>query len=408
MGEFLFIILVVLVVARIAGSIARKLGQLPILGELIAGVVLGVITLYGPFSHYAEIELSKEFKILADLGIFFLMLMAGMEIEIKELVKASKAGLLVAFGGVVLPIVLGVSLGMAVLPASHLKLVQCLFLGVVLSITAIPALSRVLIELDLLKTRMGHTLISAAIIDDIIGLLLLSIVMGLMKDGAVLSLGVFGLLLAKITVFFIAAFLYGRFIMPLCVKHLSRLKIVEVEFSFVLVSAFAMGLLAEYAHMHFIIGALVTGMLVNKEVFSEGIVESVKQKLSAVTLGFFAPLFFVFVGLHVDIGAIGKAPLFAIALLFFAIIGKVVGAGVPARMLGFSWRESISMGFGMNGRGAVELVVAAVALEMGLFTQQGPVTPLLGSVFSSIIIMTIITTLLVPFGMKLFLPPAEK
>jgi Kef-type K+ transport system membrane component KefB len=123
-------------------------------------------------------------------------------------------------------------------------------------------------------------------------------------------------------------------------------------------------------------------------------------KVSGIALGFLAPVFFVSMGLHFDLSALGTAPLFAFVVLLAAIVGKVVGCGLPARLVGFSWRESMAIGIGMNGRGAVEIIVAAVALEAGLFALPVPTPPLITAMFSSIVIMAIITTIIVPLGIR--------
>jgi Kef-type K+ transport system membrane component KefB len=338
MIDLLLVILVILIAARLAGELMERLGQLALLGELLAGVALGALLLYGPFPQFAGLTEDEAFKAISNLGIFFLMLMAGMEMDVKELIKASKAGIIVGLGGSVLPLVLGYILGQVFLPESEYKFVQSFFLGVALSITAIPVLSRVLIDLRQLHTKLGHTLISASIMDDIVGLILLAVLTAMMAGGGAPSAGEFAFLIAKVAGFFVLALIIGRFIMSRLGRRLHQLKTKEVEFCLALTIALAFGVAAQYAGMHFIIGALVAGMFLREGVFGAEVVADIEDKVSGITLGFLAPIFFVSIGLHVDLSALGIAPLFVLALLATAIVSKVLGCGLPARLAGFSTR----------------------------------------------------------------------
>ncbi|MFC1918627.1 cation:proton antiporter [Chloroflexota bacterium] len=403
MAEMLIAILVVMLFARFAGELMERVGQLAILGELLAGISLGLLITYGPFSQFSGLAENEVFKAISSLGMLFLMLMVGMEMDVRELVKASKASIAVALGGIILPLGLGYTLGLVFLPESEYKVIQCFFLGVALSITAIPALSRILIDLRQLNTRLGNTIIGAAITDDVLGLILLAILTTMMLKGGVPSAGELALLIAKVAGFFVVVIITGRFLMlPMCRKF-HQLKSKEIEFSIAVIIALAFGIAAEYAGMHFIVGALVTGMLFREGRNEADIVADINSKVTGIALGFLAPIFFVSIGLHVDFSALSTAPLFVLAMLAVAIAGKMIGCGIPAKLAGFSSRESIAIGIGMNGRGAVEIAVAAVALEAGLFAQPVPTPPLVTAIFSSIIIMAIVTTLIVPIGMKPFL-----
>lgn len=400
MVELLFLILLVLVAARFAGELMERLGQLALIGELLAGIALGAILVYGPFPKFSGLAEDEVFKAICSLGIFFLMLMAGMEMDVKELIKASKAGIIVGLGGIALPLSLGYILGQVFLPESEYKFVQSFFLGVALSITAIPVLSRVLIDLRQLHTKLGHTIISASIMDDIMGLILLAVLTAMMAGGGAPSAAEFAFLIAKVAGFFVLALIMGRLIMPRLGRRLHQLRTKEVEFGIALIIALAFGVAAEYSGMHFIIGALVAGMFLREGTFGAEVVADIEDKVSGIALGFLAPIFFVSIGLHVDFSAFGSAPLFVLALLATAIVTKLLGCGLPARLAGFSTRESLAIGVGMNGRGAVELIVAAVALEAGLFSHPVPTPPLVTAIFSSIVIMAIVTTLIVPIGMR--------
>ncbi|MEJ2740085.1 MAG: cation:proton antiporter, partial [Dehalococcoidia bacterium] len=337
---------------------------------------------------------------IASIGMLFIMLSAGMEMDIGDLAKASKKGILVALGGMILPLGFGYVTGLLFLPDSEFKIAQCFFLGVALSITAIPALSRVLCDLNIMQTRIGNTLINAAIADDVLGLILLAILTAMITGEGIPSAATLGILIAKVIGFFIVSLTIGQFLMPFLGKRLSSIKIKEVELTIALIIALAFGIGAEYAGMHFIIGALVAGMFLREGTFGDKVAAELESKISGITLGFLAPIFFVSIGLNVDLSAFVVAPFFMLVLLFAAIIGKLLGSGIPARLTGFTKRESLAIGIGMNGRGAVEIIVAAVALETGLFTLPVPTPSIVSAIFSSEVIMAIVTTILVPLGMK--------
>ncbi len=400
MTELLIVLLVLMLVARAAGELMQRLGQLAILGELFAGILLGALIAYGPLSQFSELPENEVFGAITSLGMFFLMLMAGMEININKLLEASKTGIVVAMGGVIVPLGLGYLTGHIFLPESSYKFTQSFFIGVSLAITAVPALSRVLIELGQMDTRLGRTLMNAAIVDDVLGLFLLAILTTMLAEGGVPSIGELGLLAAKIVGFFLFVFAVGKLLMPRLgrMSRLSRFE--EIEFSVAMVIALVFGVAAEYAGMHFIIGALFAGMFLREETFGKKLAAHLEEHVAGITLGFLAPLFFISIGLHVNLSALTTAPGFVLALLLAAIIGKMLGCGLPAKMTAFSAKESLAIGIGMNGRGAVEIVVAVVALEAGLFTQPVPTPPVVTAIFSGIVIMSIVTTVFVPIGLK--------
>ena len=408
MTELLIVILVLVVLARVTGELMQRLGQLAILGELLIGIVIGALISYGSFTQFDGLVENEVFGAFTSLGMFLLMLMAGMEMDVNKLVKASKTGAVVALGGILIPLGLGYLIGHIFLPESSYKFVQSFFIGVALSITAVPALSRVLIELKQMDTRLGQTVMNAAIVDDVLGLFLLAILTTLLAEGGSSAAGEMAILAAKIIGFFIFVFIAGKYLIPQLGRLSTRSHFEEIEFSVAIVIALIFGIAAEYAGMHFIIGALFAGMFLREETFGKEMAEHLERHVSGITLGFLAPLFFVSIGLHVDLTALTTVPVFVLVILLAAFAGKLLGCGIPARLSGFSTKESLAIGVGMNGRGAVEIVVAVVALEAGLFTQPVPVPPMVAAVFSGIVIMAIITTIIVPIGMKPLLKEKEQ
>lgn len=409
--EIFLVILIIVGAARTGGELMERVKLPGLLGELLVGVILGVALLVIPWSglHILDITDDIFFKGLLDVAIFFLMFMAGLEVNLRDVLRASKVGIPVAAGGVMAPLLLGILVGLAFLPASEYKFAQTLFLGVALTITAIPVSVRALIDLGHLRSRVGSTIINAAVIDDIAGLVLLSFLTTILSAGGSISAGQILLILGKVALFLAVSIPVGRYIVPMVDKLLPTTKSSELHFSVFTAFGLAMAVLAEALGMHFIIGAFVGGLMVSDQVIhSRQHVADVEEKVKGITLGFLAPIFFVSIGLHLDASAFREAAWFTMALLGAAVGGKLLGCSIPALLTGMPWRESLAIGVGMNGRGAVELIVATVALEAGLFMVPEPVPTVVSSMFSAVVIVAITTTLMTPIGLRLLLRPQKK
>lgn len=400
--EILYILLVVLVVTRLGAEAAERLGQAALVGELIAGVVLGVVA--GQFSDtlpvLSDLSDNDVFQAITDLGIFFLMLLAGIELQPRELAESSKGALAVALGGTIVPLAMGMGLGWYYLPESEFKVAQALFLGVALAVTAIPIAVKVLMDLGQLESKAGRMIVSAAVIDDVLSLLLLAILTSVIRTGSVPDLASMFWLATQIAAFFAITIAIGRYGFPKASQWLKRAHAEEFEFSGLLIAALAFAMLAEALELHFIMGAFVAGLFFSRGTPDPEAFEDVKIKVSGVTTGFLAPVFFASIGLHLSFAALVEIPLFLALLIVIAIVGKIIGAGLTALWLGMDARDSMTVGIGMSGRGAVELVVADVALRAGLFSVPESPPPVVASLFSAVVIMAIATTLLMPIGLK--------
>ena len=196
--------------------------------------------------------------------------------------------------------------------------------------------------------------------------------------------------------FFAVTIPVGLYVFPFLASYFKRLRFPEVDFSMLLIAALAYATFAEAMGMHFIIGAFLAGMFFHPGMVPKASYRRVFVQMSGVTRGFLAPIFFVSVGLQLDFTAITQTPVFLTVLIVIALLSKFVGAGVPASAIGLSRRESAMVGVGMSGRGAVELIVAGIALEAGLFLQPTPPGPIVSSLYSSIVIMALVTTLAAP------------
>lgn len=403
--DILYILLILLIVSRVFGEAAERLRQPSLVGELLAGILLGAIAAHyrGTLPILANLDDNEVFTAITDLGIFFLMLYAGLELRPREFAKATKGGMPVAVGGLLVPLVLGYGFGWLTLPDSEHRFTQSLFIGTALAITAVPVAARVLVDMGKLKTGLGQLIISAAVVDDVLSLLLLALLTGVLQTGEMPGLEGILLIMAQVVVFFAVATLVGRFLFPLIGKWLLRSRADEFDFSMVLVAALAYAELAELLEMHFILGAFMAGLFVSHRSVDSHTYEDTIRKVKGLATGFLAPIFFASVGMHLELSALFVIPTELAALLLLAIIGKVAGAGIVARLSGWSGREALAIGFAMNARGAVELIVADVALKAGLFSVPEPAPPEVRHLFSAVVIMAIVTTLLTPLLLRTLL-----
>ena len=388
------------------GGIAERVGQPASVGEIIGGVVLAVLA--AKVGHLvpfiSQVASSKALNIVAELGIFFLVLVAGIEMEPKEIKESSTTSFAVAAGGMILPLSGGFILAWHFLPDSNLKLIQAFLVGVALSISAIPATVKILTDLNLLHSKMGRIIVSSAIFDDVLGLFLLAILLALIDSGQVPTVTALLWLLAKVALFFSITIILGARVYPQIHKGVRALQITAMEFSALAGVALAYGWLAEALGMHWIMGAFMAGLYFEPARVGKRAYTELKMVCNAITVGFLGPFFFAHIGLRVDLSAVTQVPLFLAFLILIAVAGKVAGAGLPARAFGLSNRESLSIGVGMSARGAVELVILSVAYEAGVFAQGAAASPIVEYLYSSLILMAVLTTLAVPFLLPYTLP----
>ena len=403
--SIIYILLVLLIVTRIFGEVSERLGQPALLGELVSGICLGMLVHHydQTFPILAGLTENEVFRAITDLGIFFLMLLGGIELSPVKLLKASKGAFIVATGGMLIPFALGVGFGYLTLPTTDILAAQALFLGTVMAVTAVPVSIKSLMDLGKLESRVGQTIISAAVIDDTLSLVLLAILTGFLESGSIPGIMALLLLLAKVVLFFVIASLLGHYLFPAVGRYLDKSQAEEFEFSMLLVAGMAYALLAEALGMHFILGAFMAGLFFRRRTISAKTYDDILSKLKGVTTGFLAPIFFASIGMHLDLQALNQIPGFVLAIIAIATLGKVFGAGLSARMIGMSNSEALAVGAGMNARGAVELIIADIALRAGIFSLPPPVPPIVHYMFSAVVIMAIVTTLMTPPALKLFL-----
>ena len=382
-------LLIILTIAWPVGALFVRIGLPVMLGQLLTGLILGpaVLNIIHP---------SEGISFLADLGIFFAMFYAGMEMDPKELVEHIWPSLAVAVGGFVLPFAMGFF-------AARFfggTVFQALFVGIGLSVTAIAVQAVILQEMKIHKTNIGHVIMGAAIADDIISLVGLSVLLGLVETGTIETTGVLVIML-KVVLFFAFTILAGHFIVPFFTRKLDDYN--AKGFTFAMISALIMATAAEMAGLHTVIGAFLAGQFVRKEIMHERVYNAIADRFYGLSYGFLMPVFFASLAFHIHFDFNLSFLFFAAIITIAAILGKLVGCGIGALAFRFSMRESAVIGFGMNGRGAVELVIVAVVIGLSNdLMAQGVITdPLLTqNQISALVLMAFITTMLAPLMLR--------
>jgi len=409
--RFLYLILVLLAVSRMFAVLARRARMPAIIGELVAGIALGffLFRFQDGFPLLWEVAQGEAFEALANLGMFFLMLLSGIRMRPLDFRQTSHSAPAVALGGMVVPIAAGTLMGVLFFPESPYKTVQSLFLGTALAITAVPVTIRMLMEFGKLHTAEGKTIVAAALWDDLLSLFILALLLAAISNGGSISFdpGIWIPLLGKVLLFFAITVPVGLFVFPVIGRYLKYARIPEVDFSMLLIEALAYAVLAEMLGLHFIMGAFMAGMFFHPGVVDRDVYERVEEQVSGITSGFLAPIFFMSVGFNLDLSALGSIPGFVVLLIVVALLSKLIGAGIPARLTGLDTQESVHVGVAMSGRGAVELVLAGVALRAGLFDHPDPPPPVIDGLFSAIVLMAIVTSIIAPLWLSFLIRRQE-
>jgi Kef-type K+ transport system membrane component KefB len=382
-------LLLILTVSWVLGIVFSRFGLPLMLGQLLAGLILGPPLL-------GIVAASPSIEMLAELGIFFVMFHTGMEMDPEELLGHIRASLMVALGGFVLPFLLGYLTALA-FGGSHY---QSLFVGLGVSITAIAVQAIILSSMRINESELGHIIIGAAIADDILALIALSTLLGVARTGTLQILELL-LILLKVVTFFGVTIIVGYLIMPRFTKRLTSHG--GKAFTFAMTLALLMAYFAELAGLHLIIGAFLAGHFVRKEIMDQEVYKDLQNGFFGISYGFLVPIFFASLSFHLHISWSWSFIFFVTVLILVAIAGKLVGCGLGAAVFRYNIWESSVIGFGMNGRGAVELVVASVILKLSneLMASEVVVEPLLTQEqFSGLVLMGFVTTLMAPISLK--------
>lgn len=366
-----FNLLIVMVVVWTAGKLFRSMGLPVVLGQLLGGILVGpaLLGLVDPQS--------ETIKVLAELGVFFLMLHAGLETDHREILKASKRSFLIALGGTALSF-LG---GYYVARWFGQPLETSLFIGMGLSVSAIAMAARVFKDCKIMNTRAANVTLGAAIFENILALILFSVIISIAEQGKVELIPLLVLLVKIIAFFSVVLFIGIRFS-----KFMNKiLYFGNKGFTLTLILALLMGLIAEMIGLHMIIGAFLAGLFIHEETLEKRVYDKIEDRIYGLSYGFFGPIFFAALAFSLNFNTFLTAPWFLLSIIIAGVFGKVVGSGVMAKIEKLSNLESLIIGISMNNRGATELVLAALGLKMGVINQE---------VFSILVAMAFITTIL--------------
>ena len=375
-------LLLVMVLIWTTGVLFRNIKQPPLLGELLAGIIFGP-ALLGILKYDATLE------VLSELGVFFLMFYAGIETNPFDLKRMGRLSTLVGLGGFFIPFIMGYAVSIFFF---ELSVIQSLFIGLGLSITAIAVNARVLNDFSLQRFRVTPVIMGAAIIDDILSLALLSIIIGLVVNNYIFDWQTLILVLLKVFLFFGVSIFLGMKLYPKVSKYFTFKE--AKGFTFSLIVALIFGYLAELAGLHIILGAYMAGLFVREEIVNRALLYKINQRFVSITYGFLGPIFFVCLSFHMTFDIFRTDLLLIIVLLIAAVVGKILGAGFGAYLGKMNIKESTVVAFAMNGRGAVELIIASVGLKLGIIDDR---------LFSILVVIAFITTLLPPIMLNAFM-----
>lgn len=388
---------VLLLTARVLGEVAQRLGQPTVVGEILAGIVLGPSLLSGLVPAIGKWIVPHTqvqgylLEVVSLMGVMFLLLVTGLETDIPLIRRQARSAISVALGGLVLPLVMGFTLGQ-LLPDELLvdperRFVFALFVATAMSISAIPVVAKVLMDLNLMRRDIGQTIIAAAMIDDTTGWVLLSVVIGL-AGGGIISAGSVLQSIVTVIAFMALSFTAGRWLVSRAMTIVqNHLQLRDKMLSLVIFFMFTWGAISQAVGLEALLGAFVIGI-----VFSQmhRLGSDVLHKLESLTVGIFAPIFFAVAGLKVNALKLLEPRLLVVALVVIAVatICKIVGVYIGARFLGGRdhW-TALFFGAGLNARGSMEIIVATIGLSLGVLTQD---------MFSIIVVMAVTTSLMAP------------
>ena len=370
-------LLIILVAAWIGGSISKKLGYPAILGELIIGILLGP-------ALFGLLETSETLNVLAEVGIILLMVYIGIEINFKDLGKASWPGLLAAAGGFIVPFALGYY---TILYFEGTQM-AAVFVAIAVGVTSLATKSRILVDLKLLNTRIAYVLMAGALISDTLALIIFAGIISFVDAGSIDTVGLL-FVAGKAILFFVITALAGIYLLPLLGQFITRqgIKSRTLHFTLILIIVFGFAELAEVAGLHSILGAFMAGLFIREGIFNRQVSKEIHELFHDISIGFLAPIFFVSAGFNVTLDVFQTNLSLLLAVTIVAMVGKIFGTALFYLPSGFGWREGLAVGTGMNGRGAVEIIIAGIGLQMGIISAE---------IFSILVFMAIFTTLTVP------------
>lgn len=385
-------LLILLVVAKVFGEIFERFKQPAMIGEIIAGIIVGP-------SLLNIVHRTEDIKVISELGIFLLVIIAGLEINLDDILKSLKGrNIIISLMAFFVPILSGIAVGYYY----DKDIMTTVFIGLCVAITALPVSIRILMDLGKINSYIGQKIISVAIFDDVIALTILGLILNINDSEMTLSNVVknASISLLKLTIFVVI--LYAAYYL---IKKLSNrenyferqlnkllllLKGKESLYAIFFVFVLTFSTITESLGLHFIIGAFFAAMLISENLVGKKHLESFHKTTNGLAMGFLAPIFFAGIGLEFNVTSIQNIGLLltVIAVSYFS---KIFGGYFGGRMAGLDSKNSLTLGIGLNARGIMELVIANIAYKAGLINAE---------VFSILVIMGVLTTLSTPIMLK--------
>ncbi len=393
-------IFVLLLFARTGGELFKRMGQPSVVGEILAGIILGP-SLIGSIPLFSEWIIENNsygtnlIEVISLIGAMLLLLITGLETDLELIKHHSRRAFGTAIGGLIVPLFLGfifcffIPDNLLVDPSK--RLIFSLFVATAISVSAIPVIAKVLIDLKLIRRDIGQIIIAAGMIDDTVAWILLSIVLGLIELGVVTTQNVF-ISIGKVLAFISISFFIGKWIAAKTATFAQNSIQSEYKFLTILILfSFGFGAIAHSLKLESVLGAFVAGIIFSRV---PAIPRESFDRLESITFGFFAPVFFAFAGLKVRLEPLLNPELLIIGLGFIVVAtsSKIFGAYAGARIFGKTdhW-TSLSFGAGLNARGAIQIIIATVGLSFGIISDE---------IFSLIVIMAVVTSLMTPFMLR--------
>jgi Kef-type K+ transport system membrane component KefB len=392
---------ILLLTARVFGEIAQRFGQSSVVGEILAGILLGPSFLSSLVPFLGEWIIPQNevqgylLEDISMLGIIFLLLITGLETDLSLIRRQARSAVGVAVGGLSVTLTAGFLLGM-VLPESLLvepddRIVFAMFLAIAMAISAIPVIAKVLMDLNLTRRDVGQNIIASAMIDDTVGWILLSVVIGLASGAAITVAGVAESVLS-VLLFLAFSFTVGQWMVRKLLQFTQdRIRSRDKVLTLVVLLTFTWGIITHALHLEALLGAFIMGILFSRV---PGLDADVVHKLESIALGIFAPIFFAAAGLKVNILHLLEPRLLLTTVLItvVAIVCKVGGVYLGARLIGGRdhW-SALFLGSGLNARGSMGIIVATIGLSAGVLAQD---------TFSIIVVMAVVTSLIAPAALR--------
>ncbi len=390
--NLIHVLLILMTVIWTTGRIFAYFNIPNIIGEIIAGILIGPAVLgLIPESHTIEV--------LAELGVFFIMFHSGLDTDIEDLVKSSKLSIALASGSIISLFIVG----WGALTLLDYPNMTAIFMGTIISVTSFPMIARVLKEFNLSKTKIGHAILGATVVDDIAGFVLLSVVTSMATMGEI-TVQNLGLVALKVITFFVGTLFVGRLILPYFKKFLNTVG--TKGFTLSLLIAFLFGFLAEAIGLHFILGAFLGGMFTRQEISDLKQFSKIEDRYYGLAYSFLGPIFFASIGMMVSPEIFTQNVGLSVLLLLIILFGQWIGTGGMAYLYGkFNFRESTAIASAASCRGVMEIVIAKIGFDTLIIVNGVEQRLISEDLFSAVIAVSLATTFLAPFFLKMALPP---